>query len=355
MPRRDIVVIGASAGAFDTLKQLIAGLPADFAAAVLIVRHMAPQGPSLLPEILSAAGSLPAVDAVDGTPLRTGYIYVAPPDHHLLVEPERVRVTRGPKENRFRPSVDALFRSAAYSFGPRVIGVVLSGYLDDGTAGLWVVKDRGGIAIVQDPAEALYPSMPNHALQHVAVDYVAGIGAIIDLLVSLTQEPATTEGAAPTTTEGAAAMTKSVEIENRIAMEDNALDAGVLTLGSISPYTCPECHGVLVQLRDSTPTRFRCHTGHAFTLNGLLAAIGASIDETLWSAIRVLEERLLLLQQMEQHARDSQAEQLAGQIAEQSNVAKQHIDSIRKIALAQATLSSEITGQTELQQGHTPS
>jgi two-component system, chemotaxis family, protein-glutamate methylesterase/glutaminase len=265
----------------------------------------------------------------------------APPDHHLLVEPERVRVTRGPKENHFRPSVDALFRSAAYSFGSRVIGMVLSGYLDDGTAGLWAVKDRGGIAIVQDPAEALYPSMPNHALQHVAVDHVVGIRAIIDLLVSLTQEPATTEGVT--------SMAKSMEIENRIAMEDNALDAGVMTLGAISPYTCPECHGVLVQLRDSAPTRFRCHTGHAFSLNGLLAAVGESIDETLWGAVRVLEERLLLLQQMEEHARDIQAEQLAALIVEQSNVAKQHIQLIRQIALAQAPLSSEIVGQTALQ------
>jgi two-component system chemotaxis response regulator CheB len=124
---------------------------------------MAPEGPGLLPEILSAAGPLPAIQAVDGDALRPGYIYVASPDRHLLVERECVRVTRGPKENRFRPSVDALFRSAAYAFGPQVIGVVLSGYLDDGAAGLWAVKDRGGIAIVQDPAEARYPSMPRHA------------------------------------------------------------------------------------------------------------------------------------------------------------------------------------------------
>jgi two-component system chemotaxis response regulator CheB len=341
MPRRNIVVVGASAGAFDALKQIVAGLPADFPASVLIVRHTAPEGPALLPEILSAAGPLPAVQPADGDELQPGRIYVAPPDHHLLVEPARIRVTRGPKENRFRPSVDALFRSAAFAFGSRVIGVVLSGYLDDGTVGLWAVKDRGGIAIVQDPAEALYPSMPNHALQHVAVDYVVGIRAMIGLLVSLTQESVMMEGVAP--------MAKSMEIENRIAMQENALDAGVMTLGSISPYTCPDCHGVLVQLRDSAPTRFRCHTGHAFSLNGLLAAIGASIDETLWGAVRVLDERLLLLDQMEEYARGTQAEQLAGLIAQQSTVAKQHIQIIRQIAQAQASLSSEIVGQTAIQ------
>jgi two-component system, chemotaxis family, protein-glutamate methylesterase/glutaminase len=347
MPRRDIVVVGASAGALDALKQLVAGLPSDFPAAVLIVRHMAAEGPGILPEILSAAGPLPAVQPVDGDALLPGRLYVAAPDHHLLLEPARIRVTRGPKENRFRPSVDALFRSAAFAFGSRVIGVVLSGYLDDGAAGLWAVKDRGGIAIVQDPAEALYPSMPNHALQQVAVDYVVGVGAMSDLLVALTQEPVTMEGAAP--------MAKSMEIENRIAMEQNALEAGVLTLGALSPYTCPECHGVLVQLRDSAPARFRCHTGHAFSLSGLLAAIGESIDQTLWSTVRVLEERLLLLQQMEEHARDMQAQQLADLIVQQANRATQHIQLIRQIALAQETLSSEIVGQTAIEQGQAPS
>jgi two-component system chemotaxis response regulator CheB len=295
---------------------------------------MAPDGPALLPEILSAASPLPAINPVDGEPLRPACIYVAPPDHHLLVEPERVRVTRGPKENRFRPAVDALFRSAAYAFGSRVIGVVLSGYLDDGAAGLWAVKDRGGIAIVQDPAEALHPSMPNHALQNVEVDYVVGIRTIIDLLVSLTQEPVTMEGAAP--------MAKSIEIENRIAFEDNALEAGVMTLGSISPYTCPECHGTLVQLREGQPTRFRCHTGHAFSISGLLAAIGESIDETLWSTVRVLEERLLLLQQMQEHARDMQDAQSLVRISQQIDTVKQHIQSIRQIALSQESLSGAI-------------
>jgi two-component system, chemotaxis family, protein-glutamate methylesterase/glutaminase len=331
MAHRDIVVIGASAGAFEALKQLLAGLPADFPAAVLIVRHVQSTGPALLPEILSAAGPLPAIHPVDGEAIRPGSIYVAPPDHHLLVEPTRIRITRGPKENRFRPSVDALFRSAAYAFGSRVIGVVLSGYLDDGTAGLWAIKDRGGIAIVQDPAEARYPSMPTHALQAVEVDYVVGTDAMIDLLVSLTQEPVTVEGAPP--------MAKSIEIENRIALEDNALEAGVMTLGTISPYTCPECHGTLVQLREGPPTRFRCHTGHAFSIHGLLAAIDESIDSTLWATVRVLEERLLLLQQIEGHARDLQDAPLLEPISRQIDTIKQHIQSIRQIALNQTTSS----------------
>jgi two-component system chemotaxis response regulator CheB len=143
MARRDIIVIGASAGGLEALKSLVARLPASLPAAVFIVWHTTPDGPGLLPEILSAAGALQVRHGIDGEPILPGRIYVAPPDHHLLVEPERVRLTRGPKENRFRPAVDALFRSAAYAFGPRVIGVVLSGLLDDGTAGLWAVKDHG--------------------------------------------------------------------------------------------------------------------------------------------------------------------------------------------------------------------
>jgi two-component system, chemotaxis family, protein-glutamate methylesterase/glutaminase len=331
MLQRDIVVIGASAGAFEGLRQLAAGLPADFPAAVLIVRHILPTGPGLLPEILNAASALPVVHPADGDALSPGRIYVAPPDHHLLVEPARIRITRGPKENHYRPSADALFRSAAVAFGARVIGVVLSGDMDDGTAGLWAVKNRGGITIVQDPAEALYPSMPRHALQNVAIDYVVGIRAMIDLLISLTREPLALEGTAP--------MTKAIEIENRIALEDNALEAGVLTLGATSQYTCPECHGTLVQLREGAPIRFRCHTGHAFSINGLLAAIDESIDSTLWNAIRVLEERLLLLQQIEAHARDSQDVLSLAQIGQQIDTVKQHIQVIRQIALNQDMLS----------------
>jgi two-component system chemotaxis response regulator CheB len=332
MVRRDLVVIGASAGAFEPLKQIAAGLPADFPASVLIVRHIPASGPGMLAQILDAAGRLPAVQAVDGDALRPGWIYVAPPDQHLLVERERVRVTRGPKENGFRPAVDALFRSAAYAFGSRVIGVVLSGYLDDGTAGLRAVKDRGGIAIVQDPAEAAYPSMPNHAIGQVAVDHVAGIEKMVELLIALTQQPAVAEGVAP--------MPKSLEIENRIAMEDNALESGVMSLGTLSPYTCPECHGSMVQLRDSAVTRFRCHTGHGFTINGLLAAINDSIDDTLWGAVRVLEERLLLLQQMEEYARDTQDTPTLGRIGQQIATARQQIESVRQVALSQEAAST---------------
>src|SRR5215831_10539902 len=162
---RDIIVIGASTGGLEAFKQIVRALPQDLAAAVFIVWHISPEAPSILPGILTRAGKLPAHHGVDGEPIRHGRIYIAPPDYHLMLEATHLRLTHSPKENRFRPAVDPLFRSAAYAFGPRVIGVVLSGALDDGTAGLWAVKDRGGLAVVQDPQDACIASMPQSALR----------------------------------------------------------------------------------------------------------------------------------------------------------------------------------------------
>jgi len=185
MATPDIVVIGASAGGVQTLSELVSRLPADFAASIFVVSHIPPYSPSALPSVLARSGNLPATFGVDGDAILPGQIYVAPPDHHMMVEFDKVRVVRGPKENRFRPSIDPLFRSAAYAFGPRVIGIILSGMLDDGTAGLWLIKDRGGIAIVQEPEEALCPAMPQSVLNHVDVDYRLSISEIAQTLIHL--------------------------------------------------------------------------------------------------------------------------------------------------------------------------
>ena len=198
MVKRDIIVIGASAGGLQALSALLGKLPKDLQASVFVVWHISPNHRSILPAVLNRAGKLPATHAVDGEPIRPGRIYVAPPAYHLVLEVDRVRLTKGPKENRSRPAVDTLFRSAAYAFGPRVIGVVLTGALDDGTAGLWSIKDRGGIAIVQDPQEAENPSMPESAKQHVEVDYCIPIAQIAETLIHLTGVPvAETEDSPP--------------------------------------------------------------------------------------------------------------------------------------------------------------
>src|SRR4051812_19843881 len=288
MERKDIIVIGASSGGIDALKELFAALPRDLKASVFVVLHVAPYSLGILPEILERAGSMPASNAKDMEPIEPGRVYVAPPDFHLLVEPSGyVRVTRGPRENRFRPAVDPLFRSAAHAFGPRVVGVILTGWLDDGTAGLWAVKERGGTAVVQHPDDSYAPAMPLNAIKHVEVDHILPLNEIAPLLVRLTEAPAVEEGARP--------VSEEMEIEVKIAREDNALDSGILKWGEPSFYACPECHGVLLQLKEGDNLRFRCHTGHAYSVDSLLAEFTEKTEESLWSAIRALEEGVILM------------------------------------------------------------
>ena len=292
---RDIVVIGASAGGITALKELVKTLPPEFPAAILVVQHIAADSPSILPEILSHASALPAKHPLPGEAIVPGTIYVAPPDHHLLVEDEKVLVARGPKENRFRPSIDALFRSAAYTYGPRVIGVVLTGYLDDGTSGLWSLQRLGGVAIVQDPLDAVSPAMPTNALQYVAADYVVPLAEISALLVRLTLEPAP----------GKPRVTKAeldlLGLELTIAKHDNAFEMGIIDKGELTPFTCPDCHGALTQLIEGNLIRYRCHTGHAYTINALLSEVSTSVESMLYQTMRGLEETKMLLQHMGEH------------------------------------------------------
>lgn len=296
--RKDIVVVGASAGGMDALQKLVAQLPKDLPAALFVVWHLSPGLRSVLPEILTKNGSLQAINPEDGDPIRQGCIYVAPPDHHMLLERDYIRVTRGPKENRFRPAVDPLFRSAAYTFGLRAVGIVLSGALDDGTSGLWTIKLRGGTAIVQDPADALHRSMPLNAMENVAIDYKLSAAAIGKLLPTLVCEHA---GPAPAVPEAAQRL---LEHEVRVAEEAEALGQHIMQYGTLSPFTCPECHGVLTQLRDGRIVRFRCHTGHAYSAASLLAEIAEQVESRLWDGVRVFDEVILLLNKMgEEHAK----------------------------------------------------
>lgn len=287
MANRDIIVIGTSMGGVDALPRLIAGLPADLRAAVLIVQHMAAREPNFLAELLDRSGPLPVRQAVDGEPLQLGRIYVPVPDHHLMLENNRIRLTHGPKESHARPSIDVLFRSAAYFGGPRVIGIILTGNLDDGTAGLWAIKDRGGIAMVQSPQEARYPSMPTSARKHVRVDYTLPLDDIPNVLRSLTREHIEL---------GEAPINDKMAIETRIALGGKAVDE-VRRLGKPSFYTCPDCHGSMVAIEEGNLKRFRCHTGHAFSEAALLDQSLTKIEETLWWALAQVEEREALLQE----------------------------------------------------------
>ena len=294
MSSSPVVVIGGSAGAIPALQTLLGGLPASFAAPILIVQHLAADAPSLLPHILERACHLPAHQPVDGEPLRPGVVYVAPPDHHLLVDGDRASVTRGPKENRFRPSVDALFRSAAYTRGRDVVGVVLSGLLDDGTSGLWTVKRRGGVAVVQHPDDAQFPDMPLSALREVEVDHVVPIQAMAELLTRLVGEFAGREGESRMSEREE----ERLRIEVGIAREENPLKLGVTRLGAASLMTCPECQGVLVSLEEGATVRFRCHTGHAYTAAALLSEQTKAEEDKAYQLQRAMEEKLLLMLQL---------------------------------------------------------
>lgn len=324
MPGKDIIVIGASAGGIDAIRTIAAALPAGFPGTLFVVVHVSADAPRVLEVILDKAGPLTALIPENGERIVPGRIYVAKPDFHLVIEPGRVRLTRGPKENRFRPAVDPLFRSAAQIYGPRVVGVILSGGLDDGTNGLWTIKRLGGTAVVQDPSEAFAPSMPSSAIQHVPVDHVVRVAEIAPLLVRLAAMPAD----AP---EGGSPVPDEVDIEVNIAKENHARDAGVFRLGEASKFACPECHGVLLQVRDGIPTRFRCHTGHAYTVDSLLSDMDEAIEDSLWNAIRAIEERVILIRELAEHLRDEHGDGEA--LLSRAEETQRRADLVRKAAV----------------------
>ena len=288
--RRNIVVIGASAGGVEALRALFAALPADSGASYFVVLHMPAHSPSQLDRILQHVTPMQVTFARDSQLIMPDTVYVAAPDRHMVLEGDRVRVTRGPKECRARPAIDVLFRSAAVSFGPRVIGVVLTGALDDGTAGLWQVKDRKGLAFVQDPADASCGSMPESAVEHVEVDVLGTIGELSEAIARETSRVIELPQVE--------APRDAQRIEHEVALEENGMNVGVMDLGKVSKYTCPECHGVLVQIEEGRLVRFRCHTGHAYSFKSLLVEVNEAIDASLWSTVRAIEERALILRQM---------------------------------------------------------
>ncbi|HEY0070149.1 MAG TPA: chemotaxis protein CheB [Chloroflexia bacterium] len=295
MPGHDIIVIGASAGGVEALTSLVRHLPEDLPAAIFAVLHISPESPSRLPEILSRAGKLPASQPRHGEEIKPGHIYVAVPDHHLLVHKGHIGVVHGPKENRHRPSIDPLFRSAARWYGPRVVGVVLTGALDDGTVGLVGIKERGGIAVVQDPNEALYPSMPHSAIQYCDVDHVLPLAGIPAMLVELASRPAEDERGYPVPDR----LDLEVQIVEGLDSHPEVLDR----IGTPSHFTCPECHGTLWEMQGSELPRFRCRTGHAFSAESMLAEHNISVEAALWAAVRSLEESTTLSRRLAEQAR----------------------------------------------------
>lgn len=285
---RRIVVIGGSAGAIEPLLTLAGGLRPGEPAAFCVAVHLAPYYDSHLPSTIRRASALPSDFAADGEPLESGKMYVAPPDHHLLVQRATLRLTHGPRENRARPAVDPLFRSAALTHGSRVIGVLLSGALDDGTAGLWTIKDLGGVTIVQDPADAAVRGMPSSAIANVSVDHVVPSAELGPLISRLIDQPAPAPAAGPESDRG------DLEREIAIASLDDRAHASVERYGVPSRFACPDCGGVLWRTGAAGPLAFRCEVGHAYAAGTLADGQSDAIESALWASLRALEDKAAL-------------------------------------------------------------
>jgi len=316
------IVIGASAGGLYAIVKLISQLQEDFPAPILIVQHISADATgSVLLDALNKEGKLKCSHAVTGTELEAGNIYLAPSDYHLMIDGgKKILVTKGAQENRSRPGIDPLFRSAAVAFGNRLIGILLTGYLDDGTAGLKVIKRCGGTCIVQDPADADYPDMPKNALNQVKVDYCLPIAEMGGLLYQLIARKLKKQKAVP----------KDILIEATIAERVLSDLPSVNALGDQVPFNCPNCGGVLWKMNKDSSLRYRCHTGHAYTEASLLAEQTKKIEETMWTALRMFEERKNLLTTVAKESNGATARSAL----ERAKLSDEHIKRIRTILMA---------------------
>ncbi|MEV6877363.1 chemotaxis protein CheB [Amycolatopsis sp. NPDC051128] len=334
--RRNLVVVGASAGGVEALRSVMSALPADFPATVVVTMHLGPGTHSALARILDRAGPLPATTARHGGALEPGTVHVAPPDRHLLTDDGVLVLTQGPTEDGHRPAINATFRSAALTGGPRVIGVILSGALDDGAAGLRAIVDRGGLAVVQDPGDALYRGMPESALSVVDTEYVARageIGAVLDKLVRMPVDPV--EAAPPSDT---------LLLEDRIAREGVRLGAlRPAERGMGSGYTCPDCQGSLTEV--DPVGRYRCRIGHAWSAQALLAAHDGEFQFALMKALRALDEKAALARKLAAQAGGVRPRGLAGRYAASAREATDAADTLRRFLLDASDEADETTGE----------
>jgi two-component system chemotaxis response regulator CheB len=344
VPQRDVVVIGASAGGVEALRHVIGQLPADLPAAVLVVLHVPASAHSALPRILRRAGRLPAEHARDGEPILPGHVYVAPPDRHLIVADDTVRLSRGPRENGYRPAVDVLFRSTARAVTSRAIAVVLSGALDDGAAGAQMVLARGGTLLVQDPEDALYPGMPSNTLAVCEAQYTGDAESLGRELVRLSGTDAPVrEDAAP----------RELRMEADMAeLDQDTLDDPDRP-GVPSGFSCPDCQGGLFEL-SGTQIRYRCRVGHAWTGVSLMAQQDAGLEHALWMALRSLEEKAALARRMATGARLRGSERTAQHYEESAKESLSATGRLRSLLLGQPQVTADLIEPLVADDGATP-
>jgi two-component system chemotaxis response regulator CheB len=307
MPSRDIIVIGTSSGGIDALQTIASALPENFPASVFGVLHTTEDNRGLLPTLLNKVSSVPAFYAVHDTPILPARIYLAPPGRHVLVEPGRVRLSAGPRENRHRPGADVLFRSAALAYGARVIGVVATGHLDDGASGLAAIKARGGMAIVQDPNQAFAPSMPRSALDAADVDFVLPVENIGPKLVDLV-------------------------MENKAEAQGGAREVGVQSIQQThARFSCPECGGALNEVQEGSVDRYRCRVGHTYSPESLFEDQSEALERALWAAIRTLEEHAEFSARLADKSTRRKHAYLANRFGERAKSSRQHASVLREL------------------------
>jgi two-component system chemotaxis response regulator CheB len=316
MTKRNIIVVGASAGGVETLSELVRNLPKRLNAAIFVAMHVGAD--SVLPEILSRCSKLPAIPAADKKRYKRGCIYVAPPQHHLLIKDGVTLLSRGPRENGHRPAIDVLFRSAAREHRSKVIGIVLSGGRDDGSAGLFSIKSRGGVAIVQDPDEATAPNMPQNALNMVDVDFCLPVRQIADLLPQLVDGNATN-------------ITESPNGGANMEEQGTASQPTGTPPGHQIPAACPECNGPMYQITDGELAHFQCFVGHRFSPESFSDQHTDALERALWTAARTLKERIVLHEQLARRKRNKGEEELLKRLDESVASAKKDLQLLREI------------------------